>query len=54
MDYAAVISAMHCMMERFEKTRTAPLPCEQRIAPVISHSKNDDESKYHPKERMKK
>ncbi|MBQ6598921.1 MAG: GntR family transcriptional regulator [Lentisphaeria bacterium] len=54
MDHAAVISAMICMMEHFEKTRTAPLPCERRIAPVISHSKNDDESESHPKERMKK
>lgn len=40
-------------MEHFEKTRTVPLPCERRISPVISHSKNDDESEYHPKERKK-
>ena len=36
MDHAAVISAMLCMMEHVEKTRTAPQPCEQRIAPVLS------------------
>ena len=36
MDYDAVISAMLCMIEHFEKTGKFPPRCEQRIAPVLS------------------
>ena len=36
MDCDAVISAMLCMIELFEKTGKFPPRCEQRIAPVLS------------------